>query len=327
MTKVQSIAGNYRERYLKILQFFLTLAVTTVFFVFFWRRIDISATIVSIKNADISFLIVAIATSFIMTVVLAPLQWKFLLEAFNCHIGFWESLFIKLSVTPLKGLFPLKSGELFRCGYLHQRHGTPMIQSLKAVAVNLTLNLILLVIFSAVGAVVNRKQVFLYRFVLAAIMLGIIMIAVVAHWYILHKNYYGKKFFDKIIYTIVFFQSSQTTLIAKIVILSLAIELSELIAFFWICRSLQLNVSFSLILFLLPLAIIIANLPVAIFGLGTREAAILFMFFGIASQEKLLGCSLVYFCACYLLPAFIGLPCLVPFFGTLMRPRKEVIQR
>ena len=108
--------------------------------------------------------------------------------------------------------------------------------------------------------------------------------------------------------------------------IALIIELFEITVFFLICRSLDVDISFRLVLFLLPITVIIANLPVAVFGLGTREAAILLLFYGISSKAKLLGCSLLYSLIFYVFPAFVGLSCTVPFLYMLMHPRNNALQ-
>jgi uncharacterized membrane protein YbhN (UPF0104 family) len=167
----------------------------------------------------------------------------------------------------------------------------------------------------------------LYRSIFLAVVLFIIIIISAIYSYRPERNKEGQNILARILSAVAFLRSSERKDISRIMALSLAVEFSEMAAFFLICRSMQIDVSLKLVLFLLPIVIIIANFPITIFGLGTREAAILFLFANNASQTKLLACSLAYSFTCYLLPAVIGLACTGFFLNMLLiSPQEKVLK-
>lgn len=303
---------NYKKRYLRVLQLFLSLAVTTIFFYFFWKKVNVADSISFIVKADKPLIIAAVSVSLTAAAVLASFQWKFLLEMFNCRIGFWESLFIKLSIAPLKGLIPFKAGEILRCGYLHRRHSIKMSKCLKAVMAYFILALIALLAFFIIGVLTGGPRI-LFGFTSKGVILGVISLMTLF-------------LFGKFKPFRLFLSSHKAARIIRIITLALVIRFFEFSAFFLICRSLGVVIPFVSILFFLPMAILAANLPLTLFGMGTRETAVLLLFSGFASQEKLLSCSLLYSFAYFILPAIIGLACLAPFINALTRPGKEVIK-
>jgi uncharacterized membrane protein YbhN (UPF0104 family) len=80
----------------------------------------------------------------------------------------------------------------------------------------------------------------------------------------------------------------------------------KLICAYLIFKDLGLNVTVWELVFLMPLVFLVASLPITVWGLGTREAAALFLFGGLAA-DKLVAAGLVTAFACNVFPVLLGL--------------------
>lgn len=292
-------------------------AVAVIILYLLCRDLELSRIMQAIAQADGRLLTFAVLASFAMTAIAAPLFWKFLLRLFGCSIGFKESLFIKLAITPLKGIIPLKAAEALRCAYLKKRYNLPISQCLKMLLINFALSLLVLCSLCAIGLVANgRSSVLLQPAVLWAL---ISIAAAVFLFYRFSLKSTGRLagMVLKISAAKDFLRKTRLLLKLRILLASSSIEFLEIVALFLISRSIGIDIPFKMIFFVTPLVIIITNLPITIFGLGIREAAMLFLLKGAAPAEIILSCSLLYSLICYLLPALAGLSCTTLFLSKI----------
>jgi hypothetical protein len=94
---------------------------------------------------------------------------------------------------------------------------------------------------------------------------------------------------------------------------SVFFQFSELITAYILFKAVGLSIPAYIIFIYIPVVVLLSNIPLTIAGLGTREAAIIFLFSKYGSQELLLTSAILISFIEHILPTAIGLIFLSPF--------------
>ena len=115
--------------------------------------------------------------------------------------------------------------------------------------------------------------------------------------------------------------SSQTFL--RLAIYSLIIQFTEIITAYLLFKSMRVQTPFHIVLFFMPLAFLLSNLPISIFGLGVRETSVLFLFSPYGTKEALLGLGMLLSLTELVIPVLIGFFSLRIFIGRIFLKNKS----
>lgn len=287
---------------------FITLAIFYVLF----SEFDFYSVIRVLSSANIFYLFMAIVLLFII-ILLEVKRWQTVLCAMGYSISFKRCFNVLMSSLPLTSITPSKSGDIIKAYYLKAE--IPIVRTIGSVLTERVFDIFTLVLFSLIG------MVFLQRFEFAGAALIILSgISVIFFLPCFHSDNPVNSSWKNKLYNITL---SMKTLTKNRRVFSSVMLYSILI---WFSSIIQAVIFFYAIGVLIPLSITMANIPIAIFigllpvtlgGMGTRDAAIIFLFSGYATSSELLSVGILFSILKYWLPSLIG----IPFTRKLMRLR------
>ncbi|MDH7507688.1 MAG: flippase-like domain-containing protein, partial [Candidatus Thermoplasmatota archaeon] len=250
-------------------------------------------------------------------VLIVNIQWQILLKKQKIKVSFLYSL-KNIFIGYFYGIIsPGGLGAYYRAIYLEQESKTPLPKCLSNIIIFNTINYISSLFLAAIGAVI-LSSIFPYLFVFIIIL----TILVISLLLFLLKKEKSKIIFTRIIQTRIFSTVKDrlinsldyfyedipcfkdVIILFIIAIISWFICLTQL---YFISRLFNIDIPFFYFIFIFIVADIIASIPISIYGLGTRDAALItiFSFFGIA-PENVLSFSLFWFVIIWLSPSVIG---------------------
>jgi len=250
-------------------------------------------------------------------VLMTNIQWQILLKKQKIKVSFIYSI-KNIFIGYFYGFIsPGGLGAYTRALYLEQESKCPLPKCLSNIIIFNTTNYITLLFLGVIGAVI-LSSIFPYLF----IFIIILIIIVVSLLLFLLKKEKSKIVFTKII-EIRVFAALKDRLINSldtfyediprfndiiipfiICIISWFVSSAEL---YFISKLFNIDVSFFYFIFIFIVADVIASIPISIYGLGTREAALItiFSFFDVV-PENVLSLSLFWFVIIWLTPSIIG---------------------
>lgn len=274
---VKAALPNNKKRIQNNLRFFLTVFLTGLFFIFFFKKNDATQVLCLIEDVSRTKLGSIAVLSLFSAAILVPLEFRWILKAVGPSISFGEAMFIRMAAAPLKGVFPLKAGEFFVCGYLKWKRSVPVTQSLQTIMISMFLAAVVLLMIILTGLMFNGNAAALKGAAVLTVMAGTLVLAV--RFLKQHgTNNRVRGFLERLTAVARFFRSEKRKIL-KILGLAILIELIEVIIFFSLARTLAIDIPFAKALFAVPAIMFITNLPFTLFGLGTRELAVLYFFF------------------------------------------------
>jgi uncharacterized protein (TIRG00374 family) len=287
-----------------------------ILFIYILSTLDIGKIIDVFLQINLIYGLSAIL-AIIPILIIVNFEWQLILKIHNIHVNFLYSL-KNIMIGYFYGFItPGGFGGYTRAFYLKDESGETIQKCFVNILLLSTLDYLTLLLIGIIGAFVISSRfpsifpIFIFLFIL------IIMLLV----FLIRKET-GKVFIRKLLYSKLLNQYSskwdkyldnlyedipkinQLILPAIISILGWILWFSLL---YLISTLFSINVPFYYFIIILPIANIIALLPITIQGLGTREAALigLFSIFNVP-QENILGFSLFWFVISWLIPSIIG---------------------
>lgn len=301
-----------------MLRFVLTWLLTIAIFVILFSKISIADVIAVIKQTDIKLLFAGVLFSILAHVVLSSARYQKVVKAMGCRISFFEAVTIRMGCNPIKGILPFKMGELTILAYMKNKHNLSYSIGFISLLPGYFFSFIALILFCSSGGFVyfhNQPQRIIFAVIFLLTLLFVITVSLrkiprlittsLKKWRTLPdelKSLMEKN--DPRVVKIIFFHS-------------LGIEGFKLLIIFIILKSLCIDIPIDTILFFGSSTIIAAYLPITYWGMGIRESAILFLFSGYATPDKLLAGSLLITFIDGVLPVLLGLFFLKPFLNSL----------
>ena len=295
------------------LKLILTFSITIVIVLIIFSKINLQSIIAVLSKANLNFLILALFINF-FGMFIKPIQWQSILKSMHYEIPFSKCFQIFFAANCLSSVTPSKSGDLIRSLYLKSE--IPISETIGSIFTERLLDLLFLTTFTLIGLIVNPQSYFLW----IAIILIILIISSVLF---LNSSMLKRKVKDTFKKTKL--KGNITKVVGKLTF-SLSMLLRDKKIFsrillysfiFWFISMIQIAFLFYAVgaaipfLFLftnIPIAIFISLLPITISGIGTRDAAIIFLFSGYAEPSKLLSASILFLVYRYWIGALIGLP-------------------
>ncbi|MBA7499043.1 hypothetical protein ES704_01782 [subsurface metagenome] len=231
-------------------------------------------------------------------------RWQIILKIMGYKIQYKECFHLILGALPLTSVTPSKSGDVIKAYYLKGK--VPISKTVGSVLTERILDVSSLVLFSLIG------MLFYQRFELAGIAL-IILIGIIVIFFVsqidLHfpiRKSWNDKLRNVILSTKMLMKDKKA--FSATMLCSLSI---------WFLSIVQTMIFFYAVGIKIPLLFTMANIPIAIFigmmpvtvgGMGTRDAAIIFLFSEYAGPSELLGVGILFSLFRYWLPSLVGIP-------------------
>ncbi len=255
------------------------------------------------------FLVIAI------TVFLKGLKWKMSLGIFNIQAGLLNAVRMWVIGFSIGAITPGRVGDFVKIAYVDGKKS----RSLGAVILDRLTDVFAVVLFAIFGLSIFGSAVGATRealiFSLAAIFAGAIFI--MKHYRRLSRAIFRRMVPEKYKASFKagamdFFDASKQALGRRKNILAVAL----MSVFIWmitglqgliIARSLEIDIAYFSLLFIMSIVALVEVIPITVAGLGTREATIVFLMsvLGVESGKAIVF-SLVNFIFGYLILAFVG---------------------
>ncbi len=250
-------------------------------------------------------------------ILLSTIQWQLLLRQQKIHVSFWYSC-KNIFIGYFYGFIsPGGFGGYIRSVYLSAKSKTPLPKCVANLITFNTIDYITLLLFGLFGAFLLSDQA---PYLFLPMLIVFIVSIVVFIFFLTQKT--SKLLFSRIIESQVFrvlknrledpLESFYVDLpllhqVLPVFFISFIGWFLRFILFYLIAELFSIHVPILQGMMIIAVADIIASIPISIYGLGTREAALvsLYSFYNI-SRDAVVGLSLFWFTATWLLPSIIG---------------------
>ena len=288
---------------IRILKTILVSIVTLIIFCLIFTKIDIYGVITILSHADPLYLLISLLILFAPIIVTIK-RWHTILKVMGYTIQFRTCLNVLMAAWSLASITPSKSGDIIRAYYLKDK--IPISKTIGSVLTERVFDIFTLVLFSLIG------MVFCQKYEMAVIAL-IIILCIVVIFFIAHADFHlpireswsvklqnmglSMKTLtrDKKAFSIIMFYTLLIWFLAII----------QTLIFFY---AVGIDVPVLFTMANIPIAIFIGLIPVTLGGMGTRDAAIIFLFSAFATPEKLLGVGILFSIFRYWLLSLFGIP-------------------
>ena len=262
---------------------------------------------------------------FIPLLTLVNIEWQLLLRRQKIRVSFWYSI-KNFFIGYFYGFtIPGGFGAYTRSLYLAEESGSPLPKCFSNLIIFNAIEFTVVLSIGAVGALVF-SSFYPYLFF---IILIVLIVVFVSYWFFFEKSR-SKVLFTRLIKTRIFasykdkfdrdidsFYEDLPGL--KDVLLPFALSVLgwflKYIIMFLIAKMFFIDVPIIAFIFIIAISEVISSIPISIYGLGTRDAALIYMFsfFGV-STEEVISVSLFWFVIFWLYPTIIG--AFVTFYET-----------
>jgi len=315
----------------KHVRLIVALLLSTCLFVYLFAKYGTARTLASFKEIEHWHLLAAILVAVISNVIVSSEQWRCALAAAGCPISFRESVFLKLSIYPIKGVLPLKSGEYLRAGYLKVQHNFPWVKAIGSVTFALAINAYLILLTSTVCCVLSFAELgwrsgqlavvrhvfpFLAVATLLATIGGLLIVATTLgqRAFLALAGRASLSLRTKLAEQLVSFEAVGLRRSLPAVFYGICALYMDILVYYLLVNGLGVRVPLVAVFTFVPITIILTNLPVSIFGLGVREASLLFFLSSYVPkgtvenlEHRLIASGVLFSVVDYLLFAAIGL--------------------
>jgi uncharacterized protein (TIRG00374 family) len=289
----------------------ISLSILTAIFL----KIDIKEFILSIRGMNILFLVVSLLF-FIPQTYVSARRWQLILLK-SCPIGLWKSVSLILAGSTLNVVLPSKIGDFAKAFFLKKSDGLGLNQGFSFVVFEKVLDVASLCLVLLVGALLvpQRSGVvdFAIVFSLIVVFLAFLMFYVdlrnlLPEFSVLKKGVGAKLlgFLDEW-QEALRIQKKNRKRLAFVVFLSVFLWFLHVGQIYFFFLALNSSVSPVLVFAFVPITIFVGLIPISFGGIGTRDAALIYLFSPYESPSVMAAvgilCSLRYF-----VPALLGLP-------------------
>ena len=288
-----------------------------------FSRIHPEDVLVLLKQTNIKYLCAGIMFSLLAHVFFTVARYQNIIRLVGCTLSWGESVMLRMGCNAVKGVLPFKTGELAIVAYMKKMHNLSYPAGLFSVLFGNVFSLIVLLFFFSAGGIFHfsgqPQSIFS-----VAVFLTIFLLIIILSFRRVPPSVVGnlKKYFR--------LPEGLTSLMGKydpgtiknIIIHSLGIEGSKLLIIFTLLKSLDVAIPYAVLLLWGSATILAAYLPVTYWGLGIREATVLFLFADYATPDKLFAGGLLITFVDSVLPVLVGLFFVKPFLDRLLGSKK-----
>ncbi|MGB5217627.1 MAG: lysylphosphatidylglycerol synthase transmembrane domain-containing protein [Smithella sp.] len=309
--------------YRTILRFVLTWAATIAILWIVFSRTNPPEVLVLLKQTNIRYLGLGILLSLLAHVFFSLARYQNIIKLVGCRLSFGEAVMLRMGCNAVKGVLPFKTGELAIVAYMKKMHNLSYPAGLFSVLFGNVFSLIVLLLFFSAGGIFyfsGRPQSIIFG--VACLLLFLLLILLSSRRIGPSVSGYVQKYFRLPEVLMSIMENYDPGTIKYIIIHSLGIEGSKLLIIFTLLQSLHVEIPYAVLLLWGSATILAAYLPLTYWGLGVREATVLFLFSRYAPPDKLLAGGLLITFVDSILPVLIGLFFVKPFLDNLLGSKK-----
>ncbi len=284
-------------------------------FIYLILKLDIKNISQTILNANLGFLVIVILLV-ILSVSLQTLKWWIIALNQEMNIPFKKAVKINLMSDFYGFVTPSKLGTIMRVEYL-KKYGTVgrgitnfTLDKILDICSLFFLSLLFIFVFKGIFPIYFRMLMFGIVILIVLIFLFLKERAILSILKWMYNNFLPKKFKLKAKSTFHALYENfpkKSVLIQALLLNTITWIVAYFISYF-IGLSLGINVHWIYFLAIFPIATLIAQLPITVNGLGTREA-VLIQLFGLLNVEatKVFSMSILGLLIAGIVPVMVGL--------------------
>lgn len=291
-------------------------------FIFILTRIDISSLLKIFLNINPLILLCALLVNGI-AIIIKSYKWKLIVSTLKKEISLFASIKAFLIGFSLSVLTPAKLGDFIRAFYIRDEKCS-LGKALSSVVTDRLIDIVMLFSFAFIGILIF--SLIFHIQVLSMSLLIVLAIAIAAAVYVVtnrdllsrllrpffnvfipehHKKTVSEYYHDFFSGLSIFFHDKKTFVL--VIIIGILSWIPPFVYAYLLARSIGINLDFTFFVIVIPIISLLDLLPISISGIGTRDAALIFLF-GLQdiSAEAAVAFSLLYLFMSYWLIALIG---------------------
>lgn len=283
----------------------LVISITIAIFYIIFSKIDFWSVVEVLSHANLFFLFVALLLMITYLSITAK-RWQTILETMDYKLQYKECFYVMMGAQPIASITPSKSGDIAKAYYL--RDNIPVSKTIGSILTERMFDFFTLLLFFLIGTLVSKR----YELVGIALVILTCIIAIFSPIYagfsfhLPMKQSWNEKIQNltlsmklvakdkKVVSTVMFYSFSFWFL-----------SVVQILTFFY---ALGINIPLAFAMANIPIVIFIGYIPITLGGMGTRDAAIVFLFSDYAEPSILLGVGILFSVFRYLLPSLLGIP-------------------
>lgn len=255
--------------------------------------------------------------------LLINVEWQLLLKRQKIYVSYWYCIKNSFIGFFFASVIPGGFGGYTRALYLSDESGTPLLKCFSNLVLLNTIEYVAMLVLGFIAAIF-LISVYPYLFV---IILGVIFLVIILYIFFF-KSDRSRSFFKKMVSSSIFsglkgrLEGSIDSFYEdlprfKDVIIPFSLSLLGFsiknIMLFFVAKLFSIDIPFMYFFLIIAVADVIINIPISIYGFGTREVAWITMFSVtkftngvIISPEQIVSFSLFWFVIMWLVPSTIG---------------------
>ena len=283
----------------------LVLSITIAIFYFIFTKIDFYSVIEVLSHANLFYLFIALLLIVIILLITAK-RWQTILAMMSYNLRYKECFNLIMGALPLTSITPSKSGDVIKAYYLRDK--IPASVTIGSVLTERIFDVLTLVLFFLLGMTFCKKyESASIAFVIFTFIIALFLLARAScEFHLPIKRSWNEKLQNIILATkLVTKDKKAFSIILSSSLLIWFISVVQTLIFFY---ALGINVPLLFTMANIPIAIFIGLIPVTLGGMGTRDAAIIFLFSDYATPSQLLGVGILFSVFRYWLLSLMGIP-------------------
>ncbi len=326
------VAQFWRSGWTRVAGRVIPPAVSIALLLSLFRDVDVPSLASSIRSMTRSpWGWIALVISFASHFGFSTVKWRDLLIGLGHGQPFLRLLRLELASDLFIRVVPLRDGEVAKIWVFATKYRVPALVTAASVAIEIATNVGALVLLAISGQVAVGLRSPMAG--LAACTLLFTSAIFVSHAVLRHvsraagiasakPNTPRKKlrtYAERA-------SRIPRTLLARVALLSLLIEFSEVVVVAMLCRAMSIDVPLSALVALWPIAAIAGRLPISIGGIGVRDGALVALLprLTAATYEQTLGVGLAFTMVGVLIPCLIGLPFTARLLSSMIDSKRSL---
>lgn len=236
--------------------------------------------------------------------VFGTLRWLAVIRPMGAEIGFGSAFRVTMGAFPLNSFLPSKAGDLSKAAFLRAHGG--FIPLAGSVVFERMVDVIVLTGMTVVGAfLLDQKSILYLGLGCAAVTFGgILVLSFSGHLPLPGRLQRKADDIGKAARAVFRFPKY----LVLVLFWSILNWLGTMAESYCLFRALQIDIPFMTVLAVMPLAIFVGLLPLTISGIGTRDAALVWLLGSMVTAEAALAAGILYTAVSYWFLGILGLP-------------------
>lgn len=290
--------------YKKTLKLLLVTVITLLIFHLLFTQIDARLVIQVLSSANLVYTLASIIV-LALIIPIVVFRWQIILNVTGHPLPFWRCFNIFMATLPLTSITPSKSGDVVKAYYLKDEF--PMSKTIGTVYTERVFDLFTLIFLSFVGSLVYRNMEYLIILTPALLIMTLFFITPNANLRIPIVN----DSWNHKLQNILLSMRSLTRCKKEFLIVTLLSLMSWILAVFQTMLffyALDIKIPFIFTMANIPIAIFVGMVPMTLGGMGTRDAAIIYLFYEFGTPSELLSVGVLFSAFRYWLLTLFGIP-------------------